>query len=452
MKLPDYIFDNFFSSRDMSMLPERVRNSLQARERANEVVVRLFQLAIVLMFSVLYAFASKTSYETDFQPVPFVLGAYVVISLIGLVWSIRTQLPDWAVYCSILMDFMLLYSLMVSFHYQYEQPASFILKAPTLMYVFIFISLRALRLEWKFVAAAGLLGALGWVFIVGYVINIEPENTMITRSYVEYLTSNSILIGAEIDKIISILAVTVVLTLVVNASSNLLVTAVTEQTAADDFSRFFDKRVAQDIRGSARMLEAGQGERRNMTILNIDIRGFSKLAARREPSEVMQMLSAYQGRVVPLLQKNGAIIDKFMGDGIMATIGMDSEQSSVCKAAIEAAEAVLNDSDKWQSEEPLIASAGRVEIGIGIAGGPVSFGAVGQGDRLEMTVIGQPVNTSAKLEKHNKTLGTRCLVERDVWEQAKHEGYGGNLHAEFVEAQIEGIEEPQSIAILKART
>ena len=449
MKLSDYIFDNFFSSRDMSVLPDRVRKALRAREHANEVMVRIFQLTIVLMFSILYSLAAKTSQEAAFQPVPFVLGAYVVLSVIGLIWSLKTELPDWAVYFSILIDFFLLYSLMISFHYQYEQPASFILKAPTLMYVFIFISLRALRLEWKFVAAAGILGAIGWLVVVGYVINIEPENTMITRSYVEYLTSNSILIGAEIDKIISILAVTGILTLVVNASSNLLVTAVSEQTAASDFSRFFDKRVAQDIRGSANMLEAGQGERRNMAILNIDIRGFSSLAANREASEVMQMLSAYQRRVVPLLQQNGAIIDKFMGDGIMATIGMDDENTHICKAAIEAAEAVLLDSHTWQDEEPLIAASGDIRIGIGIAGGPVSFGAVGQADRLEMTVIGAPVNTAAKLEKHNKVLGTQCLVVREIWDKAVDEGYTGKLTPQFAEEKIEGIEGYQSIVILE---
>ncbi len=448
MKFKDYIQSNFFSSRDMTMLPERIRASLQMRKRVNEVVVRVIQLLIVLMFSLLYSLAVKTGNQADFQPVPFVLGAYIILSVIGLIWSLRTEIPGWAVYCSILFDFTLLYSLIVSFHYQYEQPASFILKAPTLLYVFIFIALRALRLEWKYVLAAGVTAALGWLAIVGYVINFEPEDKMITRSYVEYLTSNTILIGAEVDKIITILAVTGILALVVNSSSNLLVTAVTEQTAAKDLSRFFDKQIAQDIRTGNAALEAGIGERRVMAIVNIDIRGFSVLAAGREASDVMKMLSVYQGRVVPILQENGAIIDKFMGDGIMATIGMDPKNSSLCRAALEAAEAILLDCRKWQAEEPLIAEAGPLKIGIGIAHGPVSFGAVGRNERLEMTVIGAPVNTSAKLEKHNKVLKSECIVLKEVWDKAQTEGYGGNFSAEFMETQIEGIKDPQHIAIL----
>jgi adenylate cyclase len=434
----------------MSQLPERVQMSLRQRERANEVVVRIIQLAIVLMFSVLYSLAAKTSQEANFHPVPYVLSGYIVLSLIGLMWSIRTELPSWSVYCSILFDFILLYSLMISFHIQYEQPASFILKAPTLLYVFIFIALRALRLEWKYVAAAGIAGAIGWLLVVIYVTTHEPENTMITRSYVQYLTSNSILIGAEIDKIISILAVTGILTLVVNGSSNLLVTAVTEQAAAQDFSRFFDKRVAQDIRSSKKVLQAGEGERRSTAVINIDIRGFSVMAANREPSEVMQILSAYQGRVVPILQEHGAIIDKFMGDGIMATIGIDDDQIPFSRKSIEAAEAVLTDSKKWLKEQPILAAAGVTDIGIGIACGTVAFGAVGQGDRLEMTVIGSPVNTSAKLEKHNKVLKSDCIISRKTWDNAIKEGYVPKLDSEFMETIVDGIEGTKSIVVLKA--
>ncbi len=448
MSFSRYFTRNFLQSRKLDNLPARVRERLLERERVNEILIRILQLFIVTMFLTLYMLAAKTGTETTFRPVPYVLGAYVVLSIIGLIWSLRSRLPDWSVYCSILFDFTLLYTLMVSFHYQYEQPASFILKAPTLLYVFIFISLRALRQEWKFVAAAGLTAAAGWLLVVVYVVNIEPQNTMITRSYVDYLTSNSILIGAEVDKMISILAVTAVLTFAVNASSNLLVTAITEETAASDFSRFFDKRIAQGIRGSDQVLTAGQGDRRTMAIINIDLRGFSKLASNREPSEVMQMLSEYQSRIVPILQEKGAVIDKFMGDGIMATIAKDDDNHAIDRIAVEAAEAILTENANWKNIPLLTTSDGPVQIGIGIARGDVSFGAVGQGDRLEMTVIGAPVNLSAKLEKHNKEIGSRCIVQADLWDMALQEGYSGQLQAKVLETCIEGIAEKQGVAVL----
>ena len=451
MQFRRHISEHFFKSQDLNQLPPRVQQSLREREWANEVLVRIIQLVIVVMFIALYSFAAKTSKGAEFQPVPYVLSAYLIASIIGLVWSIRAELPKWSIYGSILIDFCLLYSLIISFHYQYEQPASFVLKAPTLLYVFIFIALRALRLEWKYVAAAGLTAAIGWLGVIHYVINIDANDTMITRSYVEYLTSNSILIGAEIDKIISILAVTIILALVVNASSNLLVTAVSEQAAANNLSRFFDKSIAEDIRGSADLLVAGQGVRRELAVINIDIRGFSKMAAKRDASDVMRLLSAYQGRVVPLLQENNAVIDKFMGDGIMATIGINGSVEDISRTALEAAEAIMADSRNWREAAPEISVEGDVKIGIGIAQGPVSFGAVGQGDRLEMTVIGAAVNTSAKLEKANKMLGSQCIVSRDVWEDAITQGYQGKLEAQFHETEIEGIEELQCVAVLSLK-
>ena len=452
MNFAEYFSKNFLRSRRLSRLPERVRERLRERERANEILIRILQLLIVIMFLTLYSLAAKTGTDTAFRPVPYVMGAYAVLSVIGLIWSLHSRLPDWSVYCSILFDFTLLYTLMISFHYQYEQPASFILKAPTLLYVFIFISLRALRQEWKFVAAAGLTAAAGWLLVVVYVINVDPQNSMVTRSYVDYLTSNTILIGAEVDKMISILAVTAVLTFAVNASSNLLVTAITEETAANDFSRFFDKRIAQDIRGADQALTAGEGVRRAMAIISIDLRGFSKLASNREPSEVMQMLSEYQGRIVPILQQNGAIIDKFMGDGIMATLVKDDDAHAINRIAVEAAEAILSESETWSDVPLLRTSSGPVQIGIGIASGDVSFGAVGQGDRLEMTVIGAPVNLAAKLEKHNKELNSRCIVQASVWEFAQAEGYSGNLSANNKAAHIEGIAEAQKISVLELKS
>jgi adenylate cyclase len=237
---------------------------------------------------------------------------------------------------------------------------------------------------------------------------------------------------------------------VVNSSSNLLITAVTEEAAAKDFSRFFDASVARGIRSSKQALEAGKGERRTAAIINIDIRGFSTLAANRAPSEVMQILSRYQGRLVPVLKQHGAIIDKFMGDGIMATIGLDDPAITHARNAVEAVEAILADHEKWGEEEPFLCQAGVREIGIGVAAGEVSFGAVGQENRLEMTVIGAPVNMSAKLEKHNKALGSKCIVSRTVWNRALEEGYDGNLQPQLIEQDIEGIGANQEIAVIGA--
>lgn len=443
------ISDNFLRRSDIRDLPEQVRLSLKDRIHANEVLVRILQLVLVLFFGFVYFLSPKTSPDEALEVVPIVLGVYFVLSLIGLFWSIRSQLPDWAVYCSILFDFGLLFGLLISFHFQYMQPASFILKAPTLLYVFIFIALRALRLEARFVVAAGMVAVIGWLLIIFYVTKVDPGDNMLTRSYVTYLTSNSILIGAEIDKIISIAAVTGILVLVVNGANNLLITAASESSAAREFSRFFDEGVARGIRKHAGALRAGEGERRTTTIMNVDIRGFSKLAARAEPSEVMQALSIYQGRVLSKIKEHGGAIDKFMGDGIMATFGVDESESHKAASAVRAAEAILKDSILWAGEEPLISRIGDFKIGIGLDSGTVAHGAVGREDRLEFTVIGAAVNRAAKLEKHNKQIGSYCIASQVCWNFAVAEGYDGDLKPSFLQAQIVEELEPETIAVLQ---
>ena len=447
MALFEFVTRHFRPGPRRDQLPGRVQTALAERERANEIMARLIQLTIVILFSSIYAISPKTSPDEAFSPVPYVLGAYMLISVIGLIWSIRFRVPHWAVYGSILFDFALLYGLMISFHVQYMQPASFILKAPTLLYVFIFIALRALRFESRFVIVSGVVAAVGWASVIFYVTRIDPGDNMLTRSYVEYLTSNSILIGAEIDKILSVLLVTAVLTLVVNASNNLLVSAATEGVAAKDLSRFFDTSIASGIRESAEQLEAGKGENRQVAILFADIRGFTRMAARMEASEVMRTLSSYQSRVVPIIQDCGGVIDKFMGDGIMATFGTGDRAAGSAKA-IEAAERILRDLDDWRADDPELGPIQAAGIGIGVASGQVAFGAVGQENRLEITVIGSAVNYSAKLEKHNKVLGSRLIAAADTYREAIGMGYDGPLQVEFRTDQLEGVADPQEIAVL----
>ena len=444
----DYIRQNFLKSPEMSELPPAVQERIAKREWGNELLLRGIQLAIILIFCFIYAISPKTYPEGSFAPAPFVLGAYLTLSVIGLVWGTLREPPDWSSYVSILFDFGLLYGLMVSFHIQYEQPASFILKAPALLYVFIFIAIRALRFHPKFVIVAGFVAIAGWAVVMMYVIRIDPGDNMLTRSYVAYLTSNSILIGAEVDKIISILFVTAVLALAMNGTNNLLVTAITEQSAADEFSRFFDSSVARNIRSSDRRLTAGQGEKWPATILNVDIRGFTVLAERLDADSVMRTLSAYQGRVISVVSEHRGIVDKFMGDGIMTAFGIGGASETYAADAMRTAEAILLDARLWAEEEPDIAAAGELRIGIGLASGVVNWGAVGRGDRLEMTVIGPAVNLSAKLEKHNKILSSSCIADAGTWSLARKQGYEGLLEADLRKSEIDGMREPVEIAVL----
>lgn len=437
-----------FQRSQFNHLPDRILRQIAKREDEGEILVRIIQLGIVIIFGLLYFAGRKTDLDTQFALAPYVLGFYFVVTVIGLVWSASKHLPDWAVYGSSIIDIAVLLVLIWSFHLQYNQPASFYLKVPTLLYVFIFITLRALRFRARFVIATGLTAALGWFAMVLYAIRVDPQNDMITRNYVEYMTGNEVLIGAEVDKIVSILAVTLILALVLRRARRALVQAVTEQTAAHDLSRFFDSSVADTIRSAEEETVVGKGVVRQASILNVDIRGFTTMAETVPPGEVIEMLAEYQARMVPVIQSAGGTIDKFLGDGIMATFGASEPVDDHPARGLRALDAVLAEAERW-SQQRIAQGRQPLQVNASVVAGPVVFGAVGDENRLEYTVIGAAVNFSAKLEKCNKALGTKGLTTRQTYDAAVSQGYERRRQPRTLEARVDGTEGLHQLVVMR---
>ena len=427
-------------------VPARVQGAISAQQDNSERLISWFQLFVVITLGGLFVVSPKP--EVDFDPVPWALGIYLMLTLIRVVWAHLATLPSWSLALSVVFDMTLLMILIWSFHLKYDQPASFYLKAPTLLYVFIFIALRALRFEARFVLLAGVVAALGWAALMVYAIYIDPDDMMVTRDYIIYLTSNSILLGAEFDKIITILLVTVIICVALVRAKGLLVRAVAEQTAAQELSRFFDPEIAQRIKASDQEILAGTGEARDAAIVNLDMRGFTKLAEEASPAEVMGILAEYQSRMVPVVQAHGGSIDKFMGDGIMATFGAAVPNQSYAADALRAVDAVIATAHDWRAERQ---QAGKraPEVNASVATGRIVFGAVGDETRLEYTVIGDAVNLSAKLEKSNKTYKVRALCDAATYDLAVGQGYQPPAEKQRLTAcAVDGVKHSVDLVVL----
>ena len=436
-------------------LPERVRAAIRRQEVESQRLISLLQLGVVLFFMLLAAIQPDQSASVRstgiVDPVPLVLGGYAIFTLVRLYLSWRERLDPWFLYLSIVVDMALLLALIWSFHIEYGQPPSFYLKAPTMIYVFIFIGLRVLSFRARYVVAAGLAAAAGWATLAAYAVYASGGREMITRDYVEYMTSNSVLVGAEVDKIIAIGVVTVVLAVAMSRARRLVVRSAAEGEAARDLARFFSPEVARQITDADQVVEAGSGEARDAAIVFCDIRGFTRYAHSAAPGEVIAMLTEYQHALVPAIQAHGGAIDKFMGDGIMATFGAVRPSERAAADALRAVDAAMAAAADWNRRR---AAAGRPvhRVNAAAAFGPIVFGAVGDGDRLEYTVIGDPVNQAAKLEKANRTQGVDALTDRLTHEAAVRQGY----EAESVEhrsgSRLEGFDEPVDLVVLAPRS
>jgi adenylate cyclase len=426
-------------------LPKRVEAAIERQENTSEILIKLIQISIFGLWGILYALSPKL--EGAVSLVPYVLVVYLAMNIFGLFWALRWGLPDWAVYINVLIDMSMLMVLIWSFHIQYDQPPSFYLKAPTAFYIFIFIALRALRFQVRFVVAAGIVAIIGWSMLTAYVVFSDPDNTMITRNYVEYLTSNSVLIGAEVDKIIAILFVTGIMALAISRARKLLVRAVTDGAAAQDLSRFFDRSVADQITGADHTIESGEGVRRNAAILFTDIRGFTPMAAKMNPSDAVCLLSEYQKRIVPIVQKHGGSIDKFLGDGIMASFGAVAPSDTYAADALRAVDEIVAETECWKIDQKLHHIAGE-KINVSVAQGPVVFGVLGGETRLEYTTIGDAVNLSAKLEKCNKEVRSRALTNQQTLKVAQSQGYEMPGKTKRLSRFVESVGEKLDLVVL----
>jgi adenylate cyclase len=404
-------------------VPERIRGVIAESEAQSEVLVCCIQIVAIAVFAVLYTLSPKAfPPDVPFQPVPWALAAYSGFTLLRLRLAVRRRLTPGFLALSIVVDVAVLLLTIWSFHLQYQAPASLYLKAPTVMYAFILIALRALRFEARYVLLTGGAAALGWLLLLAYALAHADEHTRITHSFRDYVMSYDILIGAELDKIVSLVMVAVILAVAVTRARLVLCVAATERKAGEDLARFLAPEVAATIKQADDALAPGQGELRQAAIVVVDLRGFTRLTEQMSPSAVMRLLGEYQARIVPCILRHGGTIDKYLGDGILASFGAAATSATCAADALRAAEAILTAAGAW-GQDRAAAGAAPVRIGIGIATGPVMFGVVGNPARLEYTVIGDPVNLAAKLEAQTKLEQVRALTTLDTLLAGERQGY-----------------------------
>lgn len=155
------------------------------------------------------------------------------------------------------------------------------------------------------------------------------------------------------------------------------------------------------------------GEEREVSVLSLDIRGFTRFAERASAREVVDMLNEFYGRVVPILVRHGGHANNYVGDGLLGVFGapepLPDHADRAVAAAIEIARVVRDSYGE------------RLLVGIGVNSGPVIAGTIGGGGHIQFTVIGDPVNTAARVEQATRQTGdallvteaTRCLLTRD---------------------------------------
>ncbi|MBO4321170.1 MAG: HAMP domain-containing protein [Treponema sp.] len=184
------------------------------------------------------------------------------------------------------------------------------------------------------------------------------------------------------------------------------------------FSKFTNKTIAQ--KAASGELTLG-GENRDATIFFSDIRSFTAMSEKMQPNEVVEFLNAYMTRMVECVNQTGGVVDKYIGDAIMAVWGAPESSGSAAGDALNAVTAALMMRDSLAQFNRERAGRGLppVKIGCGINSGPVVAGQIGSEERMEYTVIGDAVNLASRTEALNKPFATDVLITENTWKLIK---------------------------------
>ena len=160
------------------------------------------------------------------------------------------------------------------------------------------------------------------------------------------------------------------------------------------------------------------GKKAVVTVLFSDIRGFTSMSETMPAEQVSQILNEYFTEMEPIITKYNGIINKFIGDAVMAIFGEPIQDKNhalnAVKCGYEMLMKVKELQKKWAEE-----GKPKIDIGIGINTGEVFVGNIGSVNRMEYTVIGDTVNLASRLESYNKVYKTKMLISSSTYEQTK---------------------------------
>ncbi len=285
------------------------------------------------------------------------------------------------------------------------------------------------------------LGVLAQYAIVLSVAANDPR-TEFSTDFISHMTGESISPEFMFSSLFTIAAAGVFLTWNANRANRSLRRAVSQEVETVLLSRYFSPGTQQEILRQAADPLGGAAARQDIAVLFTDLRGFTALSESRPPEEVAAWLREYHEAMVAIVFKHGGALDKFLGDGMLATFGVPRARGD---EALRAARAALEMTAALPTLNEARRRRGLPELsqGIGLHFGPAIVGNVGVPERLEYTVIGDTVNVASRLQSLSKDLRRELLISAEVYSRLPAE-----LSVRFKDAglhTIRGREQPVAV-------
>jgi class 3 adenylate cyclase len=295
------------------------------------------------------------------------------------------------------------------------------------IYFFVLLSGATLAYSWRTVIAVGTWTSGLW--IVGMVwVWWQPDRdpaltariaaaTGSDQRLFQLISPNSIVFGARIQEIVVFMIVAVTLAVAVRRGSDLLIRHAAVERERGNLARYFSPNVVEELSKTDEPLK--QVRSQDVAVLFVDIVGFTAFADARTPEEVVCTLREFHALMEQEVFRRSGTLDKYLGDGLMATFGTPFTGTTDASNALRCAQAMIAAADRWNGQRKAAGEA-PIRVSFGLHYGPVVLGDIGV-TCLEFAVIGSTVNAASRLEALTRTLDCALVASDDLVKRAKAE-------------------------------
>lgn len=300
-------------------------------------------------------------------------------------------------------------------------PTAMIYRFETFPYFFIILALATLAYSWLTILSIGVACALIWfVSVLGVALfgTTDPElGSAVAAAFADMpgvrhlVDPNSVIWPIRAQEIVIFFLVSAILALRGQRSTDLLIRQAGIAAERANLSRYFPPSLVDELASSSG--DVGSVRSQEVAVLFADIVGFTELAEREKPETVIRILRSCHAVIEEAIFSNGGTLDKYLGDGVMATFGTPRVSPADCANALAAARDIV---EGIAAGNAALAKSGlpQLRISVGVHFGPAIIGNIGSERRLEFATLGDTVNVASRLEAATRSLGCQVVASDAV--------------------------------------
>lgn len=340
-----------------------------------------------------------------------------------------------------------------------DWPTAMIYRFDNFIYLFVILAAGTMAYSWRTITAIGNWTAAMWLIAAGCVWwfgKTDPELGAAAEEafghdpvMFQILNPNNVNFDRRIQEIVVFLIVSVTLAFSIRRFNKLILDNVSLLRERENLSRYFSPNVVEELSRNDEPLK--QIRTHDVAVLFVDIVGFTEYAANRTPQEVIETLRGFHGRMEEQVFRHEGTLDKYLGDGLMATFGTPFAGDQDAVQALRCARAMIRSLAEWNQERQA-AGEPRIKGSFGLHFGPVVLGDIGA-NRLEFAVIGNTVNVASRVEELTRRLSVELAISEPVRAQVIAESGPDEPSLDGLERQapqpIRGLDQPVTVWTLK---